>query len=186
MASRSWNRVELIGNLTRDPELRYTPNGAAVCTFGMATNRVYTTVDGEKKEEAEFHRLVAWRKLAEICGQYLKKGMKVFVSGRLQYREWEPQEGQKRKDAEISVDDMVILTPKAYGEPTATSDDLNIEPVKVEEESSFAKASVKDKTSENEVDVDVQEAKPIKKDTSESVQEKKVPPQEEVKDDLPF
>ena len=111
MASRSWNRVELIGNLTRDPELRYTPNGSAICTFGLATNRTYVS-DGERKEEVDFHRLVAWSKLAEICSQFLKKGTKVFISGRLQYREWEPQEGQKRRDAEITVEDMIILSPK--------------------------------------------------------------------------
>jgi len=68
MSSRSWNRVELIGNLTRDPELRYTPNGAAVCTFGLATNRTYVT-EGERKEEVDFHRLVSWNKLAELCWQ---------------------------------------------------------------------------------------------------------------------
>ena len=79
MASRSWNRVELIGNLTRDPELRFTPNGAAVCTFGLATNRTYVS-EGEKKEEVDFHRLVSWNKLAELCNQLLKKGTKVFIS----------------------------------------------------------------------------------------------------------
>lgn len=111
MASRSWNRVELIGNLTRDPELRYTPNGAAVCTFGIATNRTYVT-DGEKKEEVDFHRLVSWNKLAELCNQLLKKGMRVFISGRLQTRTWEGQDKQTRTVTEIVVEDMIILTPK--------------------------------------------------------------------------
>lgn len=115
MASRSWNKVELMGNLTRDPELRYTPNGAAVCTFSIATNRSYV-VDGERKEDVDFHRLVAWNKLAELCNQLLKKGTRVFVSGRLQYREWETQEGQKRKEAEIVVDDMIVITPKGGSE----------------------------------------------------------------------
>jgi len=158
----------LMGNLTRDPELRYTPNGTAVCTFGMATNRTYTTVDGEKKEEADFHRLVAWRKLAEICSQYLKKGMKVFVSGRLQYREWEPQEGQKRKDAEISVDDMVILTPKAYGEVVAAApEDVEAEP---------AKAGPK---------VEEEKEQP-KGEKAPKEEPEKAAPKEEVEDDLPF
>jgi single-strand DNA-binding protein len=111
MATRSWNKVELMGNLTRDPELRYTPNGAAVCTFGLATNRSYL-VDGVKKEDVDFHKIVAWSKLGELCNQLLKKGTRVFVSGRLQYREWEPAEGQKRREAEISIDDMIIVTPK--------------------------------------------------------------------------
>jgi len=88
MASRSWNRVELIGNLTRDPEMRYTPSGAAVATFSIATNRTFVS-DGEKKEEADFHRCVAWNKLAELCSQLLKKGNRVFVSGRFQNRSWE-------------------------------------------------------------------------------------------------
>lgn len=114
MASRSWNRVELIGNLTRDPELRYTPNGAAVCTFGMATNRTYVT-EGERKEEVDFHRIVSWNKLAELCNQLLKKGNKVFISGRLQTRSWEAQDGQTRTVTEIVVEDMILLSPKPIG-----------------------------------------------------------------------
>ncbi|TSC86889.1 MAG: single-strand DNA-binding protein [Microgenomates group bacterium Gr01-1014_7] len=117
MASRSWNRVELIGNLTRDPELRFTPSGAAVCTFGLATNRTYVS-EGERKEEVDFHRLVSWNKLAELCNQLLKKGMKVFISGRLQTRSWEGQDGATRQTTEIVIEDMIILTPKAAnGEP---------------------------------------------------------------------
>ncbi len=116
MASRSWNRVELIGNLTRDPELRYTPNGAAVCTFSIATNRTYIS-EGEKKEEVDFHRLVSWNKLAELCNQLLKKGNRVFVSGRLQNRSWEGQDGQTRNVTEIVVEDMIVLTPRS-GEPS--------------------------------------------------------------------
>lgn len=115
MASRSWNRVELIGNLTRDPELRYTPNGAAVCTFGLATNRTYVT-EGERKEEVDFHRLVAWNKLAELCNQLLKKGIKVFISGRLQTRTWVGQDGVQRQTTEIVVEDMILLTPRAVSE----------------------------------------------------------------------
>ena len=83
----------LIGNLTRDPELRYTPSGTAVCTFGVATNRAWTTDSGEKKEDVEFHRIVAWNKLAELCSQLLKKGRKVFVEGRLSTRTWTGQDG---------------------------------------------------------------------------------------------
>ncbi len=127
MASRSWNRVELIGNLTRDPELRYTPNGAAVCSFGMATNRTYVT-DGEKKEEVDFHRLVAWNKLAELCNQLLKKGNKVFISGRLQTRQWEGQDGVQRNVTEIVIEDMILLTPKSAGEyPEKAIEDVFVE-----------------------------------------------------------
>lgn len=110
MASRaSLNKVMLIGNLTRDPELRYTPSGAAVCTFGMATNRTYTSSDGAKKEETEFHKIVTWNKLAELCSQLLRKGRKVYVEGRLSTRSWETPDGQTRTTTEVVVDDMRIL-----------------------------------------------------------------------------
>ncbi len=111
MATRSWNRVELIGNLTRDPELRFTPQGTAVCTFSIATNRTYVS-DGERKEEADFHRVVSWNKLAELCNQLLKKGNRVFVSGRLQNRSWDGQDGQQRQVTEIVIEDMILLTSK--------------------------------------------------------------------------
>lgn len=111
MASRSWNRVELIGNMTKDPEMRYTPSGAAVATFTIATNRTFVS-DGEKKEEADFHRAVAWNKLAELCSQLLKKGNRVFISGRLANRSWQTPEGQTRYITEIVVEDMILLTNK--------------------------------------------------------------------------
>lgn len=178
MASRSWNRVELIGNLTRDPELRYTPNGAAVCSFGMATNRTYVT-EGERKEEADFHRIVAWNKLAELCNQLLKKGNKVFVSGRLQTRSWEGQDGEKKTITEIVVEDMILLTPRTNGEPMAVPDDLNIGSVKTKEEPKQRK------TSEKPVDVpNVAEAAAKGEETKKSTSEN--PPKEEVEDDLPF
>ncbi len=119
MASRaSLNKVLLIGNLTRDPELRYTPQGTAVCTIGIATNRVYTASDGTKKEEAEFHRIVAWSKLAELCSQLLTKGRKVYVEGRLQTRSWTTPAGEARQTTEIVIDDMRILDrrPEELGE----------------------------------------------------------------------
>lgn len=109
MSSRSLNKVTLIGNLTRDPELRYTPQGTAVCSFGMATNRQWTTDTGEKREEVEFHRLVAWNKLAELCAQLLTKGRKIYVGGRLQTRTWQAQDGTQRTTTEIVIDDMIIL-----------------------------------------------------------------------------
>lgn len=107
--ARSLNRVQLIGNLTRDPELRYTPNGTAVCSFGLATNRGWTTDTGEKKEEAEFHRVVAWNKLAELCSQFLKKGSKAFVEGRLSTKSWNAQDGSQRSATEIIISDMIVL-----------------------------------------------------------------------------
>src|SRR3990167_8983268 len=101
--ARSLNKVQLIGNLTRDPELRYTPSGAAVCTIGLATNRQWVTESWEKKEDVEFHRLVAWNKLAEICSQLLKKGRKVYFEGRLQTRTWQATDGTQRSITEVVV-----------------------------------------------------------------------------------
>lgn len=109
MASRSLNKVQLIGNLTRDPELRYTPTGAAVCTIGLATNRYWTLESGEKKEEVEFHRIVAWNKLAELCSQLLTKGRKVYVEGRLRTASWQAQDGSQRNTTEVVIEDMILL-----------------------------------------------------------------------------
>lgn len=109
MSSRSLNKVQLIGNLTRDPELRYTPTGAAVCTIGLATNRTWTTESGEKKEETEFHRVVAWNKLAELCSQLLTKGRKIYVEGRLRTNSWTGADGAQRSTTEVVIEDMIIL-----------------------------------------------------------------------------
>ncbi len=112
MATRNLNKVMLIGNLTRNPEVRYTPQGNAVASFVIATNREWK-VDGETKQVADFHNVVAWNKLAEICGQLLKKGIKVYVEGRLQTRNWEDAAtGSKKYKTEVVVDDMIILSPK--------------------------------------------------------------------------
>lgn len=109
MATRSLNKVQLIGNLTRDPELRYTPKGTAVCTVGLATNRQWVTETGEKKEDAEFHRIVAWNKLAEIFSQLLTKGRRVYIEGRLSTRSWTGQDGAQRQTTEVVAQDMIIL-----------------------------------------------------------------------------
>ena len=125
--ARSLNKVMLIGNLTRDPDMRYTPQGTAVCTFGVATNRSWTTDSGEKKEDVEFHNVVAWTKLAEICAQLLKKGRKVYVEGRLSTRSWQGQDGTQKQRTEVVISDMVILDKKT---DEVGSGDINIpEPV---------------------------------------------------------
>ena len=111
MSARSLNKVMLIGNLTRDPELRYTPQGTAVCTFGLATNREWVDASGQKQEGVEFHKIVAWNKLAEICSQLLFKGRKAYVQGRLQTRNWQGQDGAERTTTEIVIDEMI-----AFGE----------------------------------------------------------------------
>jgi len=113
--ARSLNKVQLIGNLTRDPELRYTPSGTAVCSFSIATNRSWTTDTGEKHEEVDFHRIVAWSKLAELCSQFLTKGRKVYVEGRLSTRDWTTQDNQKRSTTEVVIDDMILLDNKGTG-----------------------------------------------------------------------
>lgn len=110
--ARSLNKVQLIGNLTRDPELRYTPTGTAVCSFSIATNRSWTTDSGEKKEETDFHRIVAWNKLAELCSQLLSKGRKVYVEGRLANRKYTAQDGQEKQITEIVIEDMLVLDSK--------------------------------------------------------------------------
>jgi len=112
----SLNRVDIIGNLTRDPELRYTPNGQAVASFAVATNRSWMDASGEKKEAVEYHDIVTWGKLAEICNQILSKGRKVFITGRLQTRNWEGQDGVKRYKTEIVAENMLVLDkPKEWG-----------------------------------------------------------------------
>lgn len=108
----SLNRVQLIGNLTRDPELRQIPGGSTVATFGLATNFTWTDQSGQRQEKVEFHNIVAWKRLAEICGQYLKKGSKVYVEGRIQTREWEGEDGVKRYRTEIVMENMIMLDKK--------------------------------------------------------------------------
>lgn len=184
MASRSWNRVELIGNLTRDPELRYTPSGAAVCTFGLATNRTYVS-EGEKKEEVDFHRLVAWNKLAELCNQLLKKGNKAFISGRLQTRSWEGQDGQSRTVTEIVIEDMIVLTPRTNGD-YQPPEGLNVAQLP-KEKPEKAEISDKNEVKDKKASVVKEEKSEVSEEESDSTN-KKTPPQEEVKDDgdLPF
>jgi single-strand DNA-binding protein len=114
MSVRSLNKVMLIGNLTRDPNLRYTPSNTAVCSFGIATNRSWAPSDGgEKQERVEFHNIVAWSKLADICGQLLHKGDKIYVEGRLQTRDWKGEDGTERKTTEIVIDNMILLRSAA-------------------------------------------------------------------------
>ena len=110
------NKVFMIGNLTRDPELRYIPSGTAVASFTVASNRVYTSSAGEKKEEACFVRVVAWARQAELCSEYLTKGSPVFVEGRLQSRSWETPDGQKRSTLEVVAQNIQFLSRKGSAE----------------------------------------------------------------------
>ena len=105
----SLNKAFLMGNLTRDPELRYIPSGTAVATFTVAVSRVYKSPAGEKKEQVSFIRVVVWGRRAEVCGEYLSKGSPVFIEGRIQSRDWETQDGQKRNTVEIVADNVQFL-----------------------------------------------------------------------------
>jgi len=105
----SLNRATILGNLTRDPEVKQTPSGQKVCTLGVATNRQWNDASGNKQEATEFHNVVAWARLAEICGQYLSKGRKVYIEGRLQTRDWEGQDGIKRYKTEIIAENIIML-----------------------------------------------------------------------------
>lgn len=170
MSSRSLNKVTLIGNLTRDPELRYTPTGAAVCTIGLATNRTWVTDSGEKKEETEFHRVVAWNKLAELCSQLLAKGRKVYVEGRLRTSAWQATDGTQRTSTEIVIEDMIVLDSKR---PAGAGDEAPADADAAPEETAPAPAPEKKKS------VKPQEAAKPSKDGSG--------PAESVNpDDIPF
>jgi single-strand DNA-binding protein len=163
--ARSLNRVQLIGNLTRDPELRYTPNGNAVVTFSLATNRNWTTDSGEKREEVDFHRIVAWNKLAELCSQFLTKGRKVYVEGRLSTRNWTAQDGSQKSTTEVIIDDMILLDNKG-GASTG-----GYEEPPVPEETSAPKVKKAEK---------VEEAASVREDSGEPKEEEVLP------EDIPF
>ncbi len=107
---RGLNKVILIGNLGRDPEMRFTPSGKPVTSFSLATNRNWVSADGERHDETEWFNVVAWGNLAEICNQHLSKGQKVYVEGRLQTRSWEDEKGQKHFRTEVVANEMIILT----------------------------------------------------------------------------
>ncbi len=117
------NKVILIGNLGADPEIRYTPGGTAVANFSLATTETYTNKEGERVTKTEWHRIVAFRRLAEICGEYLSKGRQVYIEGKIQTRSWEDRDGVKKYTTEIVADNMQMLGTRASqgggGEPPA-------------------------------------------------------------------
>lgn len=147
--AKSLNKVMLIGNMTRDPEMRYTPQGTAVCTFGIATNSSWTNDAGEKKENVEFHNIVAWNKLAEICAQLLKKGRKVFVEGRLTTRSWQGTDGTQKQRTEVVINDMLILDKKTDdlggGEINVTEPGMESQDAPAEVAEKPVKKAIKDK-----------------------------------------
>lgn len=149
MATRSLNKVMLIGNLTRDPNLRYTPNNTAVCSFGIATNRTWVGADGgEKQERVDFHNIVAWSKLADICGQLLHKGDKVYVEGRLQSRDWKGDDGVERKTTEVVIDNMLLLrSASGQGGGSYQADDAGDDAAFASDDSSSGSSTAKTKKS---------------------------------------
>ena len=164
--AKSLNRVMLIGNMTRDPEMRYTPQGTAVCTFGVATNRSWNTDSGEKKEDVEFHNVVAWNKLAEICANLLKKGRKVYVEGRLATRSWQGTDGTQKQRTEVVISDMLILDKKSdevgggeieVPEPKIESQEAPVEsvekPAKKDKKASASVEATADKEEVGEEDI---------------------------------
>lgn len=148
----SLNRAQIIGNLTRDPEMRYTPNGQGVVSFGIATNRRWKDKDGNNQEQTEFHDIVAWGKLAEIMSQILHKGNKVYVEGRLQTRSWEAQDGSKRQRTEVVVDDFVALSPKGEFSGGSTGNDTETQEFPIESKKPIK--TKKEESPEEEINLD--------------------------------
>lgn len=130
------NKVMIIGRLTRDPELRSIPSGQAVASVGVATGRVWTDKEGQRQQQTEFHNVVLWRRLAEIASQYLHKGSKVYIEGRLQTREWTGQDGNKRTRTEVVAENLIMLDSKGAGAgsyPAAASSSVSTAPQNQEE-----------------------------------------------------
>ncbi len=129
----SLTKIMLIGNLGTDPEMRFTPSGTPVASFSLATNRVYTTSDGERKQETEWFRVSAWRKQAESCNQFLTKGQRVYVEGSLRTRTWEDRDGQRRVTLEVNADRVLFLDKQAVA--PLPGEEIPVEsPVEVGEE----------------------------------------------------
>lgn len=179
--ARSLNKVTLIGNLTRDPELRYTPSGTAVCSFGLATNRSWATDSGEKKEDVEFHRIVAWQKLAELCAQLLNKGRKVYVEGRLQTRRWTGQDEVERQTTEIVINEMIILDSKFSGSDDGGDYNVPEEDFPVDFEEQEKDEDKKSKGNKKESKKSTSSKTPKGKVSTKNKQKK-----EEDDDDIPF
>ena len=120
--ARDLNKVQMTGRLGADPEMRYTPQGHAVTTFRAASNRSWRTAEGEAHEDTEWFRVVAWNKLAEICNQWLSKGSRVYVEGRMQTRQWQDQEGQTRYQTEVIAIDIILLDSRRDSTPAPIDD----------------------------------------------------------------
>lgn len=158
----------IIGNLTRDPELRNVPSGDSVANFGVATNRVWTDPNGQKQQAAEFHNVVTWRRLADICSQYLKKGDKVYIEGRLQTRDWEGQDGIKRYRTEIVARDLIMLGAPAQ---SRTREETAPPPPPPEEKPATEKTTEEIPTIEIEAQKSEEKVKPQKEKADQSTKD---------------
>jgi single-strand DNA-binding protein len=179
------NKAYILGNLTRDPELRQTPNGQAVCSFGVATNRFYTDSTGQKQKQAEFHNIVAWNKLAELCSQFLVKGRKVFVEGRLATRSWNAQDGTQKNRTEIVISDMILLDSRRPegGSPSSSETEVREEQkveAKAEKASVPEPQAAKKKVTSKEVNEEPKKPQGTSGKSEESTNDEVVP------DDIPF
>jgi len=128
------NKVMIIGNITRDPEMRSTPAGQSVCSFGVATNRTWKNQQGEKQSKPEFHNIVAWGKLAETCSSYLKKGSRIYAEGRLQTRSWDDPSGVKKYRTEIVIQNMIMLDKKGQASLPENQEEAALPAAPAEEE----------------------------------------------------
>lgn len=157
----SLNKAMIVGHLTRDPELRYTPSGQPVCSFGIATNRRWKDAEGNLKEDTQFHEIIAWGKLAEVVSKILKKGHRAYVDGRLQTRTWEGQDGVRRQRTEIIMENFIPLTPKGIpAEMTEViSEEAPSEPEEIlpEEPAKEGKKKTQKTKEEEEEEVDLDE-----------------------------
>ena len=180
MAARSLNKVILIGNLTRDPELRYTPQGTPVCSFGIDTNREWMDNSGQKQEDVEFHNTVAWNKLAEICANLLFKGRKVYVEGRLSTRTWSGQDGAERKTTEVVIDEMIAFGQGKQGQEEEFGGGVDTSSMMPEDNGDGIEIDAPDAD-------DKQEEKKDKEDKDDKKSKKEGKDlAEEVADDIPF
>jgi single-strand DNA-binding protein len=171
--SRSLNKAMLIGNLSRNPVIKTTPNGATVCTFGVATNTAWKDESGELQERAEFHNVVSWNKLAEICAQILAVGMLVFIDGEMRTRSWDDENGIRHYRSEVRINDMKLLDSKGKS-------GIGVEEARASGESSRTKTLSKGKSDEKKDDK--KEEKVDKKEESPSKDKK----EELAPEDLPF
>jgi len=178
MAARSLNKVIIIGNLTRDPELRYTPQGTPVCSFGIATNREWVDNSGQKQEDFEFHNVVAWNKLAEICANLLFKGRKVYVEGRLSTRTWAGQDGAERKTTEIVIEEMIAFGQGKQGQEEEFGGGVDTSSMMPEEGGEGIELETAEDEKQDDQGGDDKKEKKGKKEEKDLA--------EEVADDIPF